>query len=145
MLSAGGCDVISNDFEGILKIEELQIGDTFGSNSFIKNGRTQNTIITNQQTELIAVIPDEIESFIQGLRWIEFNEIKHFIAKWLPLTYWNWNENHFNIFIQNATYLRFSKCDIIYGNNSNVYKFSKFFKYTNCSRDAHTISSRDNL
>jgi hypothetical protein len=119
-LKAGGCDVISSDIEGMLKIEELQIGDTFGSNSFIKNGKTNNTVITNQKTELIRVIPEEIESFIKSLRKLEIDEIKAFISTWSPLTYWNWTFDNLNQFIENSGYLRFSKCDIIYGNQKKV-------------------------
>ncbi len=40
----------------------------------------------------------------------------NFISNWYPAKYWNWNDENFKLFIDHSSYLRFTKCDIIYGN-----------------------------
>lgn len=115
--TGGGCDVLERDLNGTLKIEELHIGDTFGEMSF-ELGKTPHTVITNQHTEMLMIIPSEIESYLETLKQIEYNDMYKFISNWPPAVYWNWCEEHFKMFINNSKYIRFNKCDIIYGNSN---------------------------
>ena len=118
IILSGGCDVISVNNEGLLKIEEFEAGDTFGDNSFsVNTGKTPHTVITNQITELLVVEPVEIEIYLDKLRLIEKEAMQHFCASWWPFTYWNWKEEHFKDFANKAEFLRFNNGEIVHDNS----------------------------
>ncbi|CAF1031874.1 unnamed protein product [Brachionus calyciflorus] len=123
----GSCDVLSMGNDGLLKIDELQSGDTFGDNSF-QNGLTPYTVITNQRTEMLIVEPNEIEAYLDRLRLEEKEYVKDFISNWWPVKYWNWTEENFEKFSQYSDFLRFNSGEIITDNSfQQVEKFYFIF------------------
>lgn len=118
----GNCDVLSMSIDGLLKIDELHAGDTFGENSFNINNKssqiTPHTIITSQPSELLIVEPSDINDFLIKLRLLEVDIIKSFISNWWPFKYWNWFENEIQKFAQLAEFLRFTKGDVIFSSKN---------------------------
>jgi CRP-like cAMP-binding protein len=114
----GNCDVLSMSIDGLLKIDELQAGDTFGENSFNKNNNstqiTPHTIITSQPSELLVVEPSDINDYLIKMRLIEVDLIKSFASNWWPFKYWSWFEVEVEKFAQMAEFLRYSKGDMIF-------------------------------
>ncbi|RNA22960.1 cyclic nucleotide-binding domain-containing 2-like [Brachionus plicatilis] len=112
----GSCDVLSMGNDGLLKIDELQTGDTFGDSSF-QAGITPYTVITNQRTEMLMVEPNDIENYLDKLRLLEKNFTKEFISNWWPVKYWNWSEENFEKFSQFCEFLRFNCGELIADNS----------------------------
>lgn len=112
----GSCDVLSMGNDGLLKIDELQTGDTFGDSAF-QAGITPHTVITNQRTEMLMVEPNDIHNYLNKLRLVEKNLIKEFISSWWPVNYWNWNQQCFEKFSQFCEFLRFGLGELIADNS----------------------------
>ena len=109
----GSCDVLSIGVDSLLKVDELQLGDCFGDNSFQMNGITPHTVITNCRTELLTVVPADIDIYLNKIRLIEKQKSVNFISNFWPVKYWNWEQEHFLHFAELSEFLRFSKGDII--------------------------------
>jgi CRP-like cAMP-binding protein len=128
---SGGCDVLSMGTDGLLKIDELQSGDTFGENSFQtgQNTATHNhTVITSQDTtEMLMIEPGEIESYLEKMKVIEQEIMGKFIRNlWLTES-WNWIDSDFEKFTTLAEFVRFNKTDIVHLNcNSSQSSFGRF-------------------
>lgn len=112
----GSCDVLSMGNDGLLKIDELQTGDTFGDSSF-QAGTTPYTVITNQRTEMLMVEPNDIDNYLDKLRLLEKNFIKEFISNWWPVKYWNWTDQNFDLFSQSSEFMRFGAGELIADNS----------------------------
>jgi CRP-like cAMP-binding protein len=120
---SGGCDVLSLGRDGLLKIDELQSGDTFGESSFQitdhsnSNKIHNHTVITSHDlTELLTIEPVEIENYLASMRVVEQRLIDTFIRKWWPVSSWCWSEVEFEKFSAAAEFIRFNKYDVVHAN-----------------------------
>jgi hypothetical protein len=129
----GNCDVLSMSMDGLLKIDELHAGDTFGENSFNKSNKsiqiTPHTIITSQPSEFLIVEPSDINEYLIRVRLIEVDLIKSFISNWWPFKYWNWFEIEIEKFAKMAEFLRFTKGDIIFSSKNTDRNDFIYFVY----------------
>lgn len=113
-ITNGSCDVFSVGTDGLIKIDELSSGDTFGENSFKETTPyTPHTIITNTRTELIMVIPSDIETYLSRLHEQERIEKRSFITNWWHAKYWNWSPESVEAFVNAAQFLRYSNEEVI--------------------------------
>jgi hypothetical protein len=98
----------------------LSVGDVFGENSFKENNPiTPHTIITNKRTELIMVIPSDIDKCLSKLYENEQEDILNFINNWWFAQYWNWKKENMDLFVKLAQFVRFSDGEIILDSMSN--------------------------